>query len=107
MHQLSHDDRMRLMKFVCSFVWADLTVQPEERAFVERLIRKLRLDAVEAHRVHEWLQVPPRAEEVDPQDVPLEHRRLFLEAVRQTVGTDGVISDDEAENFELLEQLLR
>ena len=98
---------MQLMRFVCSFAWADLEIQPEERAFVARLVKRLELDERERVQVEKWLTVPPRAEQVDPQDVPLEHRRLFLEAVRQVVGQDGVISDGEAENFELLEQLLR
>ena len=107
MKELSHEDRMRLMRFVCSFAWADLEVQPEEREFVGRLVRKLHLDDRERAHVEAWLEVPPRAEDVDPQDIPEEHRRLFLEAARRLVGRDGVISDAEAENFELLEQLLR
>lgn len=104
---LSHEERMRLMRFVCSFAWADLEVQPEERDYVGRLIQRLHLDENERKHVLQWLVLPPKAEEVDPQDIPLEHRRLFLEAVRQVVGQDGVVSDAEAENFELLEQLLR
>ncbi|MCC6527150.1 MAG: TerB family tellurite resistance protein, partial [Polyangiaceae bacterium] len=32
--KLSKTDRMRLMRFVCSFAWADLEVQNEERAYV-------------------------------------------------------------------------
>lgn len=98
---------MQLMRFVCSFAWADLEIQPEERAFVARLVQRLELDERERVQVAKWLKLPPRAEQVDPQDVPLEHRRLFLEAARQLVGQDGVISDGEAESFELLEQLLR
>jgi uncharacterized tellurite resistance protein B-like protein len=41
--QLDREDRLRLMRFVCSFAWADLEVQPEERAFVRRLIARLDL----------------------------------------------------------------
>ena len=29
--------RLQLIKFVCSFAWADLEVRPEERSFVARL----------------------------------------------------------------------
>ncbi len=105
--ELQPEDRQRLMRFVCSFAWADLDVQPEERAFVRRLVERLDLDARERMQVSQWLEVPPRPEEVDPQDVPPDHRRLFLEAARQVVAQDGVISDSEAESFELLEQLLR
>ena len=107
LEKISHEDRLQLMRFVCSFAWADLDVQPEERAFVRRLVERLHLDERERAQVSRWLDVPPRPEDVDPQDVPPEHRRLFLEAARQLVAQDGVISDIEAENFELLEQLLR
>ena len=31
---------MLLMRFVCSFAWADLEVKPEERKLVARLIRR-------------------------------------------------------------------
>src|SRR5688500_6073014 len=47
LERLSRDDRLRLMKFVCSFAWADLRVQEEERSFVKKLVRKLKLDAEE------------------------------------------------------------
>ena len=29
MEQLDRNERMRLMKFVCSFAWADLEIHPE------------------------------------------------------------------------------
>ena len=104
---LSREDRLRLMRFVCSFAWADLEVQDEERDFVGKLVSALHLEPDERAKVERWLEVPPRAEEVDPQDVPLEHRQLFLDAVRAVVARDGVISPGEEESFDLLEQLLR
>lgn len=106
-YKLSHEDRLRLMKFVCSFAWADLQVQEEERQFVGKLVRALDLPPEEQRQVSRWLEVPPRAEEVDPQDIPLEHRELFLEAARQLCARDGVLDAREAENFSLLKQLLQ
>lgn len=97
---------MRLMRFVCSFAWADLEVQPEEREFVARLILALQLDPVEAGQVLEWLEVPPPVEEVDTQDVPRQHRQMFIDAARAVSTRDGVMQPEEAENLSLLEQLL-
>ena len=97
---------MRLMRFVCSFAWADLEVQPEEREFVARLILALQLQPLEAAQVLEWLEVPPRVDEVDPQDVPLQHRQSFLDAARAVAARDGVMQPEEVENLSLLEQLL-
>jgi uncharacterized tellurite resistance protein B-like protein len=105
--QLSSDDRMRLMKFVCSFAWADLHVHAKERAFVARMVKKLKLDKKEVKQVEAWLTVPPRAEEVDPAEVPREHRELFLQSTRQIIVADGEIHPEEQSMFELLEELLR
>jgi uncharacterized tellurite resistance protein B-like protein len=107
MKQLSTKDRLRLMKFVCSFVWADLEVKESERAFVEKLVKKLRLDDAEAAQVKGWLEVPPRAEEVDPTRIPKEHRQLFLDTIRDVITADGEVAPDEWDNLSLFEQLLR
>ena len=101
--QLSKEDRIRLMRFVCSFAWADLHVHDEERKFV----KKLKLSAAEAKEVDEWLKVPPRPEEVDPGQVPLEHREIFLTAAREVFTADGEVHPNERVMFSLLDQLLR
>ena len=104
--KLSSDDRLRLMRFICSFAWADLEVQDEERGFVKRMSEKLGLDEIELAQVKEWLEVPPRPEDVDPADIPREHRQLFVDAVRAMVVADGRVDPDEAENLALFEMLV-
>jgi uncharacterized tellurite resistance protein B-like protein len=104
--QLSSADRLRLMKFVCSFAWADLDVSPEERAFIARLVRGLDLDRDEEIRVHEWLDVPPALEGLDPTDIPSEHRSFFLEAIEGVISADGRIAAEERDNLEIFRQLL-
>ena len=42
--KLSRPERLRLMRFVCAFAWADLQVRKEERTFVKRLMDQLELD---------------------------------------------------------------
>ncbi|MEM9456542.1 MAG: TerB family tellurite resistance protein [Myxococcota bacterium] len=102
---LDRDDRLRLMRFVCAFAWADLEVQDDEKAVVERLIKTLELEE-DRDQIHRWLKSPPPPEEVDPTRVPRAHRELFLDAARAVFSADGVIDPKEQENFELLEQLL-
>jgi uncharacterized membrane protein YebE (DUF533 family) len=106
LHKLSRQDRLRLMKFVCSFAWADLEVQPEERAFVEKMMRRLELDEDDRKKVAEWLEVPPSPEEVDPSDVPVAHRQLFLETIRGLIAADRHVDPEERENLKLFEMLL-
>jgi hypothetical protein len=104
--QLSGADRLRLMKFVCSFAWADLEISPEERAFIARLIRGLELDRDEEVQVHRWLDVPPALDGLDPTTIPEAHKRFFLEAIEGVIASDGRLTSEETESFDLFRQLL-
>lgn len=104
--EISPNDRLRLMKFVCSFAWADLEVRPEERAFISRLIRGLELSRDEEIQVHAWLDLPPALEGLDPTTIPAAHKRFFLEAIEGVIEADGEIASEEEENLELFRQLL-
>jgi uncharacterized tellurite resistance protein B-like protein len=106
MHSLNSEERLRLLSFVCSFAWADLRIQPQEREFVRKLVRRLELPEDERREVDAMLVRPPRAEEIDPTEVPLAHRQLFVRTVKQIVLADGVIDPAEAEQLDLFEQLL-
>lgn len=107
MERLNKKERLQLMRYVCSFAWADLEIQPEEREYVAQLIRRLELDEDEAKQVEGWLKVPPRADEVDPTEIPQRNRHIFLEAARAVVIADGVVTPEEEENLLLFEALLR
>jgi uncharacterized tellurite resistance protein B-like protein len=102
---LPREDRLRLMKFVCSFAWADLEIQDEERDFVAKMIERLDLED-DRKQIEGWLKHPPAPEEVDPTDVPQEHREMFLDAVRKLVAADDRIDPKEAETLAIFEQLL-
>jgi uncharacterized tellurite resistance protein B-like protein len=102
---LAREDRLRLMKFVCSVAWADLEVQRAERAFVRRMIDRLDLRPDEVAQVDGWLQVPPR--DLDPEEIPREHRELFLGTLRELVLADGAVDEQERASLALLEDLLK
>lgn len=104
---LEPEDRLRLMKFACAFAWADLEVAAQERSFVAKMGKRMKLDEKQMAQVKQWLEVPPRVEELDPNEVPHALRTLFLETARELITADGEVSDDELENLNLLEQLLR
>jgi uncharacterized tellurite resistance protein B-like protein len=103
---LDRNERMRLMKFICSFAWADLQIHPEERTFVTQMVGRLDLDAGERERVDGWLRVPPGPESVDPTSIPAEHRRLFVESIEGVIRSDGEVAPEERENLALLKDLL-
>lgn len=107
LQDLSRDERLQLMRFICSFAWADLEVRAKERAFIKKMVKKLDLSEEEAKEVDKWLEVPPPAELVDPTRIPRAHRDLFLKTAREIVAADGEIDADERENLALLEALTR
>lgn len=104
---LSPEDRLRLVRFVCSFAWADLDVNESERAFVHDLVRRLGLSIPEAEEVETWLAHPPPPETIDPAEIPIEHRQVFLDTVLALLGADGSLDPSETESFNLLSQIVR
>ena len=105
--ELDREDRLQLMRFVCSFAWANLEVTTQERDFIVKMVERLGLDEDERTQVSKWLEVPPRADDLDPADSPREHLNLFLDAARAMILSDGDVDDVEAENLVILDQLLR
>ena len=97
---------MNLMKFVCSFVWTDLKVSQAERDLVMRICGRMQLSADEQARVEGWLEVPPAADEVDPNTVPPEQRQLFLTAAEMAVQADGKVVPAESESLKLFRDML-
>lgn len=104
---LTREERMLLIKFVCSFVWVDFKVRVEEREMVARLIRRLELDDAETQDALGWLKTPPDPELVDPYSVPHEHRVLFLRAIETVVSVDREVTPEERESVILFAQLIR
>ena len=107
LQDLEREERMRLMKFVCSFAWADLEIHPDERAYIARMVQRIQLNPEEQKQVALWLQVPPHVSEIDPTTIPRAHRATFVESILGLIEADGVVSEEERDNFELFENLLR
>lgn len=99
LRELSRDERLLLLKVVCSFVWVDLVVQPQERDLVEKLVRRLKLDADETRQVMAWLESPQAAGAVDPESVPEAHRMMFLRAAESVISVDGEVTSEERESL--------
>jgi uncharacterized tellurite resistance protein B-like protein len=104
--QLDRRERLRLVEFVCSFAWADFEIQPEERVFIARLIKRLELDEEEDLQVQRWLESPPGIDHLDPTSIPSAHRRIFVEEIEGLIEADGEISEEEQDSFEIFKQLL-
>ncbi len=99
-------ERMKLLKFVCSFVWTDLVVAQAERDLVMRIVGHLQLTDAETRQVKQWLAVPPAIDEVDPAAIPKAHRQLFLEAAELAVKADGRVVPAERDSLAIFRDLL-
>lgn len=106
MERLDRDERLRLLRFVCSFAWTDLKVTTAEREFVERLCDRNGLEEAERQLVTTWLAAPPPLDDLDPLDIPQDHRQMFVDAARDLLEADGVVPS-EAETFAVFEELTR
>ena len=100
------EDRLRLLRFVCSFAWADLEVSEPEQRYVRELMNRLDLTPEERAEVEGWLVHPPPAEDIDPFEIPMEHRQAVLQAVAELIRADGVVSEGELDCFMILESLI-
>jgi hypothetical protein len=99
---LTRDERLLLLRFACAFAWTDLEVTDKERVFVRRLVGKMDLAKDEALEVEHWLDVAPSPGDVDPKQVPTEHRQAFVETIRALIYADGKVDAEEREQFERL-----
>ena len=106
MKDLSTESKLRLVRFVCSFAWADLEIAEKEREFVRNLLVELELDEEDAQEALRWLDQPPREDEVDPFEIPKEEARIYLKTVVEMVGADDVLDRMELEAFAIFEELI-
>lgn len=106
LEQLTDEEKLRLLRFLCSFAWADLNVGETERKLVVDLIRRFGLGDEDAQMAEGWLDHPPNEDDIDPMDIPREHRQLVLDAVLEMVGVDGRVDSMEAESFAVLSSLM-
>ncbi len=104
--QLSRDERLLLLKFVCAFAWVDLEVKDSEKRFARRLAARFALDEEDRAEVESWLHVAPAPSDVDPALIPAEHRRTFVEAVRAVIYADGEVDAEERSQLEQLKAAL-
>ncbi len=104
--ELTSEEKLRLLAFVCSFAWADLEIADTERKLVRDMAERMGLDDEGVVQVELWLDHPPSEDEVDPYDIPSEHRKLFLRAVQEMVKADGVLDMMEVESYTIFEALM-
>jgi hypothetical protein len=98
-----HTEKLQLLRFAASFLWADLTVANSERAFMLDLANELEVDAQAALAL---LARPPSADDVDPARVPTALANSVRTVALRAIAADGHVAPEEMTMFHLLDELL-
>jgi hypothetical protein len=98
-----HSEKLQLLRFASSFLWADLELVNSERAFMLELAGELEVDG--AHAL-ELLDRPPAADDVDPARVPRSLAASVRAIALRAIAADGRVVRSEMVMFELLDKLL-
>jgi hypothetical protein len=69
-------------------------------------MERMQLGPEDRAEVEGHLHVAPAPEATNPELVPREHRRAFIEAVRALIYADGDVDSEERERFEKLRSAL-
>ena len=94
-------DRKQLFRFLTAAIWSDGEAAPEEIDLLTDFILDLGLEKQEMEYVSALLRAKPRMEEILRADqVPVEHRELLVESIRQAVLADGMITKQERATVE-------
>ncbi|PIE16482.1 MAG: hypothetical protein CSA66_07300 [Proteobacteria bacterium] len=84
--------------------WSDMDLAEAERDSVLTLALDLAHDEADVALAKRWLrQGPP---DLDPYDIPREHRQLFLDTFVRVVQADGRIDPEESEALRLIRELV-
>lgn len=102
---LSSTDRMQVLRFAASFLWADCEVADSERRFLVDLATELDVDDG-GQTVASLLARPPVPEEVDPLSVHPRLADIVRQVVLRAIAADGQVHSAEMRMFELLDDLL-
>ena len=99
-------DRLCILRFAASFLWADLSVDLAEHAFFVDLARELGVPDARLPEIVDLLNVPPDAEHVDPTRVSPKLAQTVRDVALRAIASDGKVLPREMELFDLLDELL-
>ena len=103
---LPSTDRLCLLRFAATFLWADLEVDLAEHAFFLDLARELGVPHGSLEGVIDMLDSPPAAEDIDPTQVSPALASTVRNVALRAIASDGRVLPREMELFDLLDELL-
>lgn len=99
-------DRLCVLRFAASFLWADLHVDLAEHAFFLALAGELGVPPSSLPAVVDMLASPPEPEAIDPTLVSPLLAATVRQVALRAIASDGKVAPREMELFDLLDELL-
>ena len=99
-------DRLCVLRFASSFLWADLSIDYAEHTFFVALARELGFPSAALPEIVELLALPPDAGDIDPTRVPSALAATVRDVALRAIASDGRVVEREMHMFELLDELL-
>lgn len=103
---LPNADRLCILRFAASFLWADLSVDLAEHAFFLSLAHELGVPRASLPSIIEMLSSPPEPEQIDPTLVSPGLAATVRDVALRAIASDGRVRPREMELFDLLDELL-
>lgn len=103
--ELSEKNKLALLRFAASFLWADFEVDERERTFFDALARELGFTHHDP-RVNAVLAIPPTPDQVDPMRVDPTLASTLRTVALNAIAADGRVDAGEMQMFYLLDELL-
>ena len=99
-------DRLCILRFAASFLWADLSVDVAEHVFFVTLAGELGVPRAALPEIVEMLASPPDPAHIDPTRVSADLARTVRDVALRAIASDGRVLPREMELFDLLDELL-
>ena len=103
---LPNADRLCILRFAVTFLWADLSVDLAEHAFFVELARELGVPPRSLPSIVDMLSSPPAPEEIDPTRVSPKLAATVRDVALRAIASDGRVLPREMALFDLLDELL-
>ena len=99
--ELTESERIELMRFLCSFAWADGEVQPQEKIVLEQVLGGLNMSPEARAEVEPWLTTPPDVEGRELETIDDAKRAAFIDFAYEVAAADGQIAADELKHMKM------
>jgi tellurite resistance protein len=102
-----HDQDLAIVKALVSVAWADGVFAEREREMLDALLDAYGATPAEREAVNAYAALPRTIDDIDPQDLSADDRRVLLQHAVLLSFADGDLSKEEAELLTTLAAKLR